>query len=124
MEQILETANDWQQFVWDKNPVTIIMGLDRALLADRLVPYPENKVNTRGNVIPYVEVCHRGTIPLCAAMRYLLVCHVDCFKFYPEEVLTQERLAEVEDGIAEGKKRPLLGYQAFRHIWKPRVVQS
>lgn len=42
-------------------------------------------------------------------------------KFDGTEICT---IVDCDDGEAEGKSRPLLGYQAFRHIWKPRIVES
>jgi len=43
-------------------------------------------------------------------------------KFGGTEVCT---ILDCEDAIpdASGQARPLLGYQAFRHIWKPKLVQ-
>ncbi|MBI1760434.1 MAG: DEAD/DEAH box helicase family protein [Acidobacteria bacterium] len=33
-------------------------------------------------------------------------------------------ILDCEDSLPEDGHRPLLGYQLFRHVWKPRVIQS
>jgi hypothetical protein len=70
-------------------------------LPGRLTPYPENKESTTGNVIPYVEVCHCGAIPMSAVVSYLLLCAVDYRGFKKLAVLDEQSLtkAETEFGI-------------------------
>jgi hypothetical protein len=94
-EKVLETSNRWGPFVC-RHPTTVAVGLNRDLIASKLVPYPDNKINTTGAVIPYVETCHCGPIPITAITKCLLICSVDCARFYVEPVLADPRLAEVE----------------------------
>ena len=75
---------------------TVILGLDRKMLAAKLVPYPANKANTTGAVIPFVETCHCGPIPTKAITKCLLVCSADCSHFHIEHDLGGSRLAEIE----------------------------
>jgi superfamily II DNA or RNA helicase len=42
-------------------------------------------------------------------------------KFGGTEICT---ILDCEDGLPDSGNRPLLGYQSFRHIWKPHIVQS
>ena len=60
------------------------------------MPYPVNKVNTTGAVIPYVETCHCGPIPTTAVTKCLLVCSADCSHFYILRNLADPRLSDVE----------------------------
>jgi len=69
-ERVLWEAIKWQQFLGDSDPVTILLGLDRDKLTGRLIPYPQNKEGTTGNVIPWVEVCHCGPIPASMVISY------------------------------------------------------
>jgi len=96
-QQVIETANRWGPFVYSSaRRTTVVIGLSRTALQAKLVPYPKNKVNTTGNVIPYVETCHCGPIPITAITKCLLICSVDCAGFYVENALADPRLAEIE----------------------------
>src|SRR5262249_38197542 len=64
-------AVKWHQFLGDFDPVTILLGMERHRLTGKLIPYPDNKEGTTGNVIPCVEVCHCGPIPTSAVSSYL-----------------------------------------------------
>ncbi|HVM51133.1 MAG TPA: hypothetical protein VMU04_24100 [Candidatus Acidoferrum sp.] len=97
LDQVIQTADRWGPFVCSGNyQTTVLLGLDRAALAANLVPYPANKGNTTGAVIPFVETCHRGPIPTAAITYCLLVCSTNCSHFYLETALADPRLAEVE----------------------------
>ena len=86
----------WQQFLGDFDPVTVMLGIERSKLSGRLIPYPESKQGTTGNVIPWVEVCHCGPIPTSAIVSYLLVCPVDYRQFKKTQSLTEQMLLRVE----------------------------
>jgi hypothetical protein len=86
----------WQQFLGDFDPVTLVLGIERSKLSGNLIPYPESKQGTTGNVIPWVEVCHCGPIPTSAIVSYLLVCPVDYRQFKKTESLTEQMLSRVE----------------------------
>jgi hypothetical protein len=94
-DKVLGEEDKWQQFLGDVGPVTVVLGLNKAILARRLVPYPANKEKTTGNVIPWVEVCHRGPIPFSAIVSYLLVCAVDYSLFEKHRELDEPTLARV-----------------------------
>jgi hypothetical protein len=95
--QVLQTADRWAPFVcMGAHHTTVVIGLDREKLQKKLVPYPANKVNTTGAVIPFVETCHCGPIPTTAITQCLLVCSSNCSHFYIEHRLTAPRLAEIE----------------------------
>ena len=97
LDQVTQTADRWGPFVCSGNyRTTVVIGLDRVVLAASLVPYPVNKANTTGAVIPFVETCHRGPIPTTAISHCLLLCSVNCTHFHIETALADPRLAEVE----------------------------
>jgi hypothetical protein len=79
--EVLEEAIKWEMFLSHKKPVTIVVGLQKARLPGRLTPYPENKEGTTGNIIPVVEVCHRGLIPISCIDQVLLVCPADVRRY-------------------------------------------
>jgi hypothetical protein len=95
-ERVLGEAFKWQQFLGDVEPVTVLLGIERSKLPDKLIRYPESKRGTTGNVIPWVEVCHCGPIPTSAIVSYLLVCPVDYRRFKKIESLTEQGLSRVE----------------------------
>lgn len=73
-EKVLREFVKWRQFLGDKSPVTVYLGMKPESLNDSLVRYPENKNRTTtGNIIPWVEVCHCGSIPTSAIVSYLLI---------------------------------------------------
>lgn len=95
--KVLNQQMKWIDFLRLTGPFTVIIGLDRARTPGKLIPYPENKKGTSGTVIPWVEVCHCGPIPLSAATKYLLVCQTDLSVFQViEGELTEARLGEAE----------------------------
>src|SRR5258705_11382967 len=51
-EDVLWEAMKWQQFLGDLEPVTILLGIEKGKMTGKLIPYPENKQGTTGNVIP------------------------------------------------------------------------
>jgi hypothetical protein len=96
-EDVLCEAIKWQQFLGDFEPVTILLGIEKGKTTGKLIPYPENKQDTTGNVIPCVEVCHCGPIPTSVIVSYLLVNPIDyrCFKKF--STLDEELLSRVEN---------------------------
>lgn len=100
----------WRQFLGDARPVTVLMGFDRNKLPGRLIPYPENKNGTTGNVIPYVEICHCGSIPVAAIVAHLLICSGDYGLFRKVGVLDDQTLAEAEAAFA-----PIVSQQNRQH---------
>lgn len=94
--KVLGEVVKWQQFLGDAGPATVLLGLSRPKLTGRLIPYPDNKEGTTGNVIPWVEICHCGPIPVSAIACYLLVCAVDYARFKKFEVLDEQALSEIE----------------------------
>ena len=96
-QEVLETADLWGPFICNfAHRTTVVVGLSRRELEPKLLPYPENKVHTTGNVIPYVETCHCGPIPITVITKCLLICSVDCTRFYVENALADPRLGLVE----------------------------
>jgi hypothetical protein len=61
-----------------------------------VIPYPANLVGTTGNVIPWVEVCHCGPIPISAVVCYLLVYSFDYKQFSLHPELDDQTLASLE----------------------------
>jgi hypothetical protein len=101
-EKILGESEKWQQFLGDKSPVTVFLGMKPEPLSDCLVRYPENmKRTTTGNIIPWVEVCHCGPIPTSAIVSYLLVCAVDSRRFQKYESLDEQTLCKIEKEFGE-----------------------
>jgi hypothetical protein len=97
-QRVLGELPKWGGFLQRARPVTIVLGIERNSLVGKLVPYPDNKEGTTGNVIPWVEVCHCGPIPLSSVTKHLLVCPVDYSRFHIiEGELSESRLIEVED---------------------------
>ena len=90
----------WPQFLGCAKPLTMVLGLDKAQLPGELIPYPRNKEGNNGNIIPWVEVCHRGAIPFSAIARYLLICAIDYSRFYPSDNLDDVILSRVEKEFA------------------------
>ena len=93
---ILGEAMKWQQFLGDAGPVTVMLGVDKNRLPTQVVPYPANLEGTTGNVIPWVEVCHCGPIPISAVVRYLLVCSFDYKQFSLHRELDDQTIASLE----------------------------
>jgi hypothetical protein len=96
-DKILWEAIKWQKFLGDFDPVTVLLGIDRSKLTGTLIPYPQNKEGTTGNVIPWVEVCHCGPIPVSAVISFLLVCPVEYACFRKFESLDEQTLSIVEN---------------------------
>src|SRR5258707_671017 len=96
-DEILWHAFKWQEFLGDFDPVTVLLGLERSKLSGKLIPYPENKEGTTGNVIPRVEVCHCGPIPTSAIVSCLLVCSTDYTRFKTLTSLDKQTLSLVEN---------------------------
>ena len=99
-ERVIESLHKWQQFLRCGKTVTIVMGLERKRLPGGLTPYPENGKNTTGNVIPWVEVCHQGNVPVSAITTYLLVCPAD-YSFHKHKTLNAEILDKVQMEFAD-----------------------
>lgn len=98
-DRVIESLHKWQQFLGCGKTVTIVIGLERKLLPGALTSYPDNCKDTTGNVIPWVEVCHQGNIPVSAIATYLLVCAVD-FSFYKHKTLNERILDKVQTEFA------------------------
>jgi hypothetical protein len=97
IEKVLGEANKWQQFLGCARPLTVVLGLERTRLTVRLMPYPENKEDTTGPVIPWVEVCASGDIPITAVKTHILVCSVDLGRFYVHQALSESTLSKAEE---------------------------
>jgi hypothetical protein len=95
-EKVIGENPKWQQFLGDFDPVTVLLGIEKSKVTGKLIPYPDNKQGTTGNVIPWVEVCHCGPIPVSAIVAYLLVCPIDYRRFEKFEKLNEELLSGVE----------------------------
>ncbi len=100
-DNVLWEAIKWQQFLGDADPVTVLLGMEANKLPGKLIRYPENKQGTTGNVIPSVEVCHCGEIPVSAIVSHLLVCAVDYRLFRKTDKLDELLLSSVEDEFGE-----------------------
>ena len=90
-----------EQFLGDVDPVTVLIGMEANKLLGKLIRYPENKRGTTWNVIPSVEVCHCGEIPVLAIVSHLLVCAVDYRLSRKTEKLDDLLLSSVEDEFGE-----------------------
>jgi hypothetical protein len=95
-DKVLWEAIKWQQFLGDADPVTVLLGMEPDKLPGKLIRYPDNKTGTTGNVIPWVEVCHCGVIPVSAIVSNLLVCPVDYTRFRKMEKLDEGVLWTLE----------------------------
>ena len=100
-DKILYEAIKWQQFLGDVGSVTVLLGMQTNKLSGKLIRYPQSKEGTTGNVIPWVEVCHCGPIPISAIVSYLLVCAVDYRRFRKIESLDEETLSLIENEFGE-----------------------
>ncbi len=100
-DKVLGEAIKWQQFLGDVGQVTVFLGIQRNGLPGRLIRYPENKHGTTGAVIPWVEVCYCGTIPISAVVSHLLICAGDYRQFCKLEELTEEALIRAESEFSE-----------------------
>jgi hypothetical protein len=123
-DKVLWEAVKWQQFLGDFDPVTVLLGIERSKLSGKLIPYPENKQGTTGNVIPWVEVCHCGPIPTSAIVSCLLVCSTDYTRFKTLRNLDEQTLslAEKEFGLivqAELKRR-----EARFSDWRAKIIAA
>jgi hypothetical protein len=104
-ERVLREAIKWRQFLGDGRPVTVLLGFKSSMLPGQLVRYPANKKGTKGNVIPWVEVCHRGPIPVTAITSYVVVCPVNYSLFWKLSTLDIAALAKIEKEFAEEIRR-------------------
>ena len=95
-DKVLWEAFKWQQFLGDFTPVTVLLGVRRDRLTGKLIPYPDNKDGTTGNVIPWVETCHCGSISISAITSYLLICPVDYRRFKKFAALDEVTLTSIE----------------------------
>ncbi len=95
-EKVLDDAIKWQQFLGDVGPVTVLLGFLKEKLLSRLIPYPDNKRGTTGAVIPWVEVCHCGLMPISGVVSYLLVCATDYRRFRKINSLDEQTLSLAE----------------------------
>ena len=71
-EKVLNQSIKWRQFLGCARPLTVIIGIKKSLLSGKLIRYPDSLTNTTGNVIPWVEVCHCGSIPITATAKLRL----------------------------------------------------
>ncbi len=106
-QQVRDTIDRWQDFIFCSPPVTVVIGLTRYRLPGRLIRYPATRDLTSleatgcGIVgpIPHVEVCHPGSIPTNMISHVILVSHHQRFRvcepFNPDTVFqTVEELIE------------------------------
>ena len=103
-ERVLGEAAKWQQFLGCSRPLTVVVGLARHRLPEKLVAYPENRDITPkecSGPIPWVEVCHCGPMPISAIARHLLVCAADYRRFKTLEVFDESALAHAETEYAK-----------------------
>jgi len=125
---IFGEVHKWSPFLSHSGPVTVLLGLEKSKLPGRLTPYPENKEGTTGNVIPYVEVCHCGAIPISAAISYLLVCAVDYRGFKKLDSLNEQSLAKAEIDLASFtlavKQEDAKQSKKFREIMESPKVKA
>jgi hypothetical protein len=86
-ERVDEYFLEWGQFLWWYKPTTIILVLNRGLVAPNLLTYEECKT-VQGQWIYNVEVCHRGPIPVSAIEESISVQAEDeckgSFAVYPQ----------------------------------------
>lgn len=81
--RILQVADKWHSFLGYASPLTVIIGMPEQQLPGKLVRYPENRDRTPDAIgpIPWVEVCHCGSIPVPAIAKYVLVYSGDYSQF-------------------------------------------
>jgi hypothetical protein len=123
-DKVLDEAIKWQQFLGDFEPVTLLLGIERKKLSGKLIPYPENKVDTTGPVIPWVEVCYCGPIPLSAIVTYLLVCPIDYGRFKKFEKLNEQLLSDAENEFGPLVRAERERQEAAHSEMIRRVLQS
>jgi hypothetical protein len=103
-KEVLHTADRWQQFVLttpDRAALVVAMRLNRKVLEPALVPYERISGKVKmGQRIPYVESCHRGSIPTTAIELLLTICSEAPHQFYSVEQLGADRLMEIESEFA------------------------
>lgn len=94
-KEVLDRTDIWAYF--SLPPVTMAIGLDPSAVPGELVWYPATRDLTSkqetgqliGSPFPFVEVFHRGPIPLTAVTRILAIsqsCHDDYVEFHGSEV--------------------------------------
>jgi len=107
--------------------------MERSGLPGQLVRYPDNKRGTKGNVIPWVEVCHRGPIPVSAITSYVVVCPVDYAQFKKLSTLDNHALTKIEEefteeiqreGEARAKENARLAMHMDSPYFKARLEQA
>jgi len=94
--KVLNESIKWKQFLGCAKPLTVIIGIDGNRLFGKLTRFPDNLQNTTGNVIPWVEVCHCGAIPISTFTKFILVCSADYAHYSVHEGLTDEILSKKE----------------------------
>jgi hypothetical protein len=106
-DQVLGTADRWQQFLGCAKPLTILIGLSPEKVPGKLIYYPENRDRTSqksSGPIPWVEVCHCGPIPTSGFASYLLVCAANYNRFRKVEMLTREMISRAESECGESAR--------------------
>lgn len=96
MERVLSEKLNWSGFLNCGGAATVAIGFLAVDLPGKLTRYPDNLNSTGKMAIPWVEVCHQGSIPLSAATRFLVICRAHFLHFIAGDSLSEQRLGLVE----------------------------
>jgi hypothetical protein len=106
-QRIKYADHKWESVISGHRPVSVLLGFTRTELPGELVYYPDMKVNTKGNIIPYVEVCHKGPIPL-SCLRWSILLAPDLRVLWSGTRLSRDQIAStVTHASADGTQNTL-----------------
>lgn len=79
-DECLSQIHNWYRFFFDRQPVTIVILLERKFLAPKLISNEKAVQDTKGThnpiFLPFVEVFYPEPIPCDAVTGYLIICGV------------------------------------------------
>ena len=108
-DECLQHLHDWYRFFFDHAPVTIVILLDRKVLAPNLITNEAAVEITKGRYdplfLPHVEVFYPGSIPCTTFTGYLIICSVyeKVYEYIPKKSDFPEIARKVEDFVKKYK---------------------
>ena len=85
-ENIFDTLSQmkWETVLFRYRPA-ILLGIRREDLPGKLIQYAEAKRRCGlGGIIPHIEVCHIGTIPISAVFQTIVACRSDTVDYHTD----------------------------------------
>jgi hypothetical protein len=109
-DECLKQIHDWYRFFFDHKPVTIVIMLDRKILAAKIITNQSAIEISKGSFdpifIPHVEAFYPQPIPCQAFTGYIIVCGVyeTVYEYIPYRGVFPEIFKTVDDFLKKHKE--------------------